>query len=534
MIFNIPVGLAVLVLVSALIYMGVAYRVLDRMKLTDKTAIGLVVLMLAGIWLPEVPLGPVSLDLGGALIPLSIAAYLIATADERREKTRAIVATLMVAFAVVFLDKVLPLDRETLKLDLDPVYMPAFIAAIVAYLAGRSRRSAFIAATAGVVLSDVVAAIENISRGLTQARIAIGGAGVFDAVVLAGIIAVVLAELFGETLEFVHRRGKRKQAKASGPAKHQAPVGLLVLALTVGLFSVLRGAFFMPFADGLDECRRGHYTMLDPDGNVLLETSRRMYNGDMFIAADNRTWVVYRVKGMTALAREAGTDAAVPDLIFGQTVVDRIFRLRPPDEREPELNTPDFPTIGVYHTHNAESYVTSDGTASIYGAGGIHQVGGTFADALKDKGFTVVHDETLHLPHDRGAYRRSRRTAVSLIQNDSPAAIFDIHRDAVPQPVYAEKVGDIWVTQVLIVLGRQNPNMPVNRRFARELKSIADEIHPGLVRGIFLARGNYNQDLFPRALLMEVGSHTNARESAERGITLFADVVEEFFRRRQD
>jgi len=100
-----------------------------------------------------------------------------------------------------------------------------------------------------------------------------------------------------------------------------------------------------------------------------------------------------------------------------------------------------------------------------------------------------------------------------------------VHRDALSQPEYAAKVSGEWVTQVMMVVGRQNPSVSQNRAFAMRLKAVADEIHPGLVRGILVGRGNYNQDLFPRALLLEIGSHTNMRESAERGAILFGEVV---------
>ncbi|MDN5345313.1 MAG: stage sporulation protein, partial [Clostridia bacterium] len=49
--------------------------------------------------------------------------------------------------------------------------------------------------------------------------------------------------------------------------------------------------------------------------------------------------------------------------------------------------------------------------------------------------------------------------------------------------------------------------------------------YPGLIRGIFIGAGSYNQDLSPRAMLLEVGTHTNTLAEAERGVTLFADVV---------
>lgn len=44
-----------------------------------------------------------------------------------------------------------------------------------------------------------------------------------------------------------------------------------------------------------------------------------------------------------------------------------------------------------------------------------------------------------------------------------------------------------------------------------------------------MAWGSYNQDLYPLELLLEVGSHTNTKESAQKGIALFADVVAFYF-----
>jgi stage II sporulation protein P len=108
-------------------------------------------------------------------------------------------------------------------------------------------------------------------------------------------------------------------------------------------------------------------------------------------------------------------------------------------------------------------------------------------------------------------------------------AIIDVHRDAVPPDVYETVVSGQKVTKIKFVIGRENPRMSANLQFAKELKSVLDEIHPGLVEGILVTRGNYNQDLAPRALLVEVGSHTNSREDAQKGVALFADAFPRVF-----
>ena len=46
-----------------------------------------------------------------------------------------------------------------------------------------------------------------------------------------------------------------------------------------------------------------------------------------------------------------------------------------------------------------------------------------------------------------------------------------------------------------------------------------------MVRDIFYARGNYNQDLAPRVLLFEFGTHEHTRERAENSAQIFAEIV---------
>ena len=65
-------------------------------------------------------------------------------------------------------------------------------------------------------------------------------------------------------------------------------------------------------------------------------------------------------------------------------------------------------------------------------------------------------------------------------------AIFDIHRDAAPSNSYAALIEDEWVTQIQFVVGRQNQNLGINRQYAQSLKKIADQLYPGLVKGIFM------------------------------------------------
>ncbi|PKM82283.1 MAG: hypothetical protein CVU88_03415 [Firmicutes bacterium HGW-Firmicutes-13] len=195
-----PLGMILLVIVGILIYLGFAHRVLDRMRLTDKQALIFIGALLIGGFLPDIPITQnLSINIGGGILPVLLIGYLLVKADTAHEKRRA-VAALLAASAVVYgAAKIIPVE-PTYNVFLDPMYIFAFLAGIVGYLAGRSRRASFIAGSGAMILTDVVSRIEVALIG-GRGTLVIGGAGAFDAVIVAGILAVFLAEVVGETRE---------------------------------------------------------------------------------------------------------------------------------------------------------------------------------------------------------------------------------------------------------------------------------------------------------------------------------------------
>ena len=301
-------------------------------------------------------------------------------------------------------------------------------------------------------------------------------------------------------------------------ATHKRAV-VLALVILLGAFAAGSKAaenFFDLF--NLSESRDGYYTMEDlKDGSPVLRTARILHPGDEYIDEANRYYRVVRLEEKTAWVEQVKSKGPLAGEIRGP--------LSTGGEMAAAGDQKGKPAVGIYHTHGAESYVPSDGTDTIDQGGGILQVGDTLAKALENKGFDVNHVREPHTPHDAGAYQRSRRTAEKLLtQGDQ--IIFDMHRDAVPPEEYEEEVEGEEVTKILLVVGQQNQNADNNRNFALKLKEIADKEHPGLIKGILGAQGNYNQDLTSQGILLEVGAHENEREDAENAVALFADVVE--------
>lgn len=308
---------------------------------------------------------------------------------------------------------------------------------------------------------------------------------------------------------------------------------LLSLILVVGLFALyqtgrnLKGPLGQPASSGegsledlgLDELVDGYFTLLDDEGNRLLRTSRIIRVGNQYHTADNKLYEVHTVEGRTAYARYVkDVDLALPAVANPAAGSQKVL---PVQQGEGSRK------IAIYHTHGAESYVPSDGTDSIEEGGGILKVGETFAQALENLGVQPLQSKETHIPHDAGAYDRSRRTAEELLQ-ENPDALFDVHRDAVPAEEYTAKVDGEQVAQIQLVVGQQNQNQAAIKAFAEQIKRVNDEKNPGLIKGIFYASGDYNQDLSPRSLLLEVGTHESSREQAEQAVTLFAEATTAF------
>ena len=194
---NFPFGLIALIVVSILIYFGVAHRVLDRMRLSDKGALAVIAAIIIGSFFDIPVTARITVNLG-ALVVIGLAIYVFIKAGTAWEKIRALIAAAVTAMVLFLAARFLGAEPENIFID--PLYIYPLVAGVVGYLAGRSRRGAFFAAIIGVLSVDVAQFIWLSSTGL-PGTVAVGGAGAFDSLVVAGILAVLLAETIGEVLE---------------------------------------------------------------------------------------------------------------------------------------------------------------------------------------------------------------------------------------------------------------------------------------------------------------------------------------------
>ena len=258
------------------------------------------------------------------------------------------------------------------------------------------------------------------------------------------------------------------------------------------------------------------YTLLNADGEKLARRAGRMYVGDEYISSDDR---LYRVAFVDDAACTATAEYLGPAPIDEAALAAFAARAEGDATDKEKL-------ICMYSTHSDESYVPSDGASSLWEGAGIYDVGHALKDNLEARGITVQYSEKSFLPHDADAYNRSRGT-VEDYAKQMPDAIIDIHRDGVEAEEYETEVEGEDTSMVRLFVGRSNQNAAENKAFAQRLKAAADEAYPGLVKDIFIGKGNYNQELYPQAILLEFGTYEIEKEKAISATEYMAEVIDE-------
>lgn len=254
------------------------------------------------------------------------------------------------------------------------------------------------------------------------------------------------------------------------------------------------------------------WDIVTQDQVYVTTISEEPFVGDEYISAENIHYEITSVHDDRAIAEKQG-EIELPSLSWMETDI-----VLPVSSRTKR--------IAMYCTHSDESYEPSDGFYSTTERGTIYQVGQALADALTEEGINVHFADSLHHPHDAGAYRRSRQTAVQLLKEGVPDCLIDIHRDGIPDPdSYAVVLSGEKASKVRILVGRGNQNAALNKEFALLVKAVADRVYPGLIKDIYLGKGTFNQDLLPKSILLECGTYTLPKERVLRSMPKMADVL---------
>lgn len=299
-------GMILLVVLTLLILFGVLQRVLDRMALTDRQALFLVALIFVGGWLPDLRLGMVSLNIGGALVPFGVCVYLFFHAGTGKERIRCLIASVLAAAVIYVVSLFFPADPVTMPFD--PMILYGLCGGIIAWLMGRSRRSAFIAGVLGVILADAgngrSQLVARHQPGVVSGRRGRAGRG----------------RAFGRHGGHALRTGRRnrrthraRQDKRQRPARRSARMKekLSRFALSLMLALALYAAF-LPTASA-DDLTESLHVAVDGTGAYLFSISGEISEGDEYISADNILYRIASVQNGNAIAEKIGEEA-MPDV----------------------------------------------------------------------------------------------------------------------------------------------------------------------------------------------------------------------------
>lgn len=203
------VSLIIISIIILLVMFGVGQRILDSLRLNDKEALIILILICIGIIIPPIWIGNYfCFSIGGFLIPLALSIYLLISCGWSRDLVRVIVGTLIVAGLIYLLEWILPADPESVVIDNTYVY--GVVAGIVAYVLGRSRRNAFVSCLFGIMLAQLIQWIVNWAKN-TPTILGLGVGGAFGTYIVAIIISVAISEFLGRCFESASAKKEAKQ-----------------------------------------------------------------------------------------------------------------------------------------------------------------------------------------------------------------------------------------------------------------------------------------------------------------------------------
>ncbi len=193
----------------------------------------------------------------------------------------------------------------------------------------------------------------------------------------------------------------------------------------------------------------------------------------------------------------------------------------------------------IYHTHGTEAYLPikenrSHTTERQYN---MITIGNIITDSLINHGHKVTHIDLYHdSPSYNKSYVRSLNTITNAMkENNNLKIVFDLHRDGIEEDAsYIEKaikqskieIDGKNVATFSFVIGPDSPNKAQVLEFTKYIKSVSDQLYPGLCKGIVIKPvGKFNQFVTDYYALIEVGSNLNTIDEAKESAKLIGEIL---------
>lgn len=202
------------------------------------------------------------------------------------------------------------------------------------------------------------------------------------------------------------------------------------------------------------------------------------------------------------------------------------------------------PQILIYHSHSQEGYADSvEGDMST----GVVGIGDYLKELLEEQyGYQVIHHKGVYDMTDGQldrsmAYERAYVELVQILEEyPSLEVLLDIHRDGVSEDTrLVTEVNGKPTAKLMFFNGlsrvsgveeteyEENPYLADNMAMSLQMKCLGMAYFPDLTRPNFIRGYNYNMDLRPKSMLIEVGAQTNTYEEAKNAMEPLAILLHE-------
>lgn len=192
--------------------------------------------------------------------------------------------------------------------------------------------------------------------------------------------------------------------------------------------------------------------------------------------------------------------------------------------KDPNPITVTKPRVYIYNSHQLENYNPKN--LEIYNISpNVMMASYLLKEKLNDLGIpTIVNEfnltEFIRINNWKHAdsYKASRIFALDAKNKyDTLEYYIDIHRDALKKDASTIKIAGKNYAKTLFVVGLDNANYDKNLALANALHKQIQAKYPGLSRGVLKKQGKgvngvYNQDISPKAMLIEIGGYQNTFE----------------------
>lgn len=198
----------------------------------------------------------------------------------------------------------------------------------------------------------------------------------------------------------------------------------------------------------------------------------------------------------------------------------------------------DEPQILIYHTHSQEDFFDSSDKTIV-------DVGEYLAKILTEQfGYNVYHDKTTYDIID-GKINRNKaydeaREGIKKILKDNPSIslVLDIHRDGVSKDTrLVTQINGKNTAQIMFFNGMSrfrdtgeisylaNPNRSDNLALSLQMKINGEKYYPGFTRKNYVNAYEYNLDLLPQCMLIEMGAQTNTYQEVKNAAEPLAMLI---------